>query len=144
MRYEHRSQPLLSRRLFMRRLLLHSLVAFGVMLLSLLVGIFGYHWLVGLSWVDSLLNSAMILGGMGPVNAINGDSGKVFASFYALFSGVIFLVFAGIIIAPLAHRLLHRLHLEIDEIDAPPIEQARGMFPGTGTEGLREEEGEER
>ena len=99
----------------MLRLLLHSLAAFGVLFISLAIGIIGYHYLVGLTWVDSILNASMILGGMGPVNPIDSEGGKLFASFYALFAGVIFLVVAGIIIAPLAHRLLHRLHLDLDD-----------------------------
>jgi hypothetical protein len=65
-----------------------------------------------MSWIDALLNASMILGGMGPVNQLQTDGGKVFASFYALFSGVIFLVMAGVVVAPMAHRVLHRLHLE--------------------------------
>ena len=99
----------------MLRLLLHSLAALVVLFLSLAIGILGYHFVVGFTWVDSILNASMILGGMGPVNPIDSVGGKLFASFYALFSGVIFLVVAGIIIAPLAHRLLHRLHLDLDE-----------------------------
>ena len=113
--YEHRSEPLLPRPRFILRLLLHSLAALGILFLSLAIGILGYHYLVGFTWIDSILNASMILGGMGPVNPIGSDNGKLFASFYALFAGVIFLVVAGIIIAPLAHRLLHRLHLDLDD-----------------------------
>jgi hypothetical protein len=87
----------------------------GVLAVSLGLGILGYHGLEGLSRLDALLNAAMILGGMGPVNELTTDAGKWFASFYALFSGVIFLVVAGILIAPVAHRLLHHLHLESDD-----------------------------
>ncbi len=110
--YEHKGQPLLPRSLFLRRLLWHFLLASGFMLGTLTIGVLGYHFTERLSWLDSLLNAAMILGGMGPVNPIITPAGKLFASFYALFSGVIFLAIAGIIIAPIAHRLLHRLHLE--------------------------------
>ena len=110
--YEHRSQPLLPRRLFLRRLLGHGLAAFSLVLVSLGVGVVGYHLTEGLPWLDALLNASMILGGMGPVNELRTVGGKLFASAYALFSGMAFLATAGIVMAPLAHRLLHRLHLE--------------------------------
>jgi hypothetical protein len=110
--YEHKSQPLLPRRLFLIRLLRHTLFAIGVLTISLAIGMVGYHFLEKMNFVDSMLNASMILGGMGPVGELKTAGGKIFASLYALFSGVIFLVVVGIIIAPLAHRLLHRLHLE--------------------------------
>lgn len=110
--YEHRSQPLLPRYQYLKRLGWHSLTAVSITAGSLLVGVLGYHYTENLSWLDSLLNASMILGGMGPVNEIHSNVGKIFASFYALFSGMIFLVIAGIIFAPIAHRFLHRLHLE--------------------------------
>jgi hypothetical protein len=109
--YERHTEPLLPVGRFILRLLGHSLVAGLVILVSLGIGIFGYHYLGGLSWLDSLLNAAMILSGMGPVDPIISIQGKWFASFYALFSGVIFLVIAGILVAPVAHRLLHHMHL---------------------------------
>jgi hypothetical protein len=117
--YERRSEPLLPRRQFYRRLARHALVALGLMAGSLGIGILGYHLAEGLSWLDALLNASMILGGMGPVAELRTPAGKLFASFYALFSGAVFLGMAGIVIAPLAHRLLHRLHLE-DESSPPP------------------------
>jgi hypothetical protein len=110
--YEHRSQPVLPRRLFIRRIIYHALVALSVVAVSLGIGVFGYRLFAGLSWIDALMNAAMILGGMGPVNELSSDSGKLFASFYALYSGVAFLAIAAVLIAPFAHRLLHRLHLE--------------------------------
>jgi hypothetical protein len=82
---------------------------------SLLVGVVGYHVLEGLSWVDALLNASMILGGMGPVNAIHTTAGKLFASFYAIYSGLIFLVVAGVLLAPVIHRFMHHFHLETEE-----------------------------
>ena len=118
--YEHKSQPLLPRNLYLRRLTGHASVALFVMLCSLAVGILGYHFLEGLSWIDSLLNASMILGGMGPIDGLKTTAAKIFASFYALFSGIVFLVIAGILIAPVAHRFLHRLHLE--ESDNPPTD----------------------
>jgi hypothetical protein len=111
-RYEHHTQPLLPRLKFIRRLLTHALIAAGLLATALGIGIFGYHLTEGMDWLDALLNASMILGGMGPVNELHTATGKLFASFYALFSGVIFLASAGIMTAPLAHRLLHWLHLE--------------------------------
>jgi len=109
--YEHHSQPLLPRRLFLRRLGNHALAAAGIIAVSLGLGVLGYRILGGLPWLDALLNASMILGGMGPVNELHSSAAKLFASFYALFSGIIFLATAGILLAPLAHRVLHRLHL---------------------------------
>lgn len=77
-----------------------------------MIGVFGYHLIENMSWVDSLLNASMILGGMGPVNELRTDTGKIFASLYALFSGIVFLVTAGIILAPAVHRLLHSMHID--------------------------------
>lgn len=91
---------------------LHSAMALGLVSVSLGIGMAGYHFLGGLSWVDSLLNASMILGGMGPVDILKSRNAKLFASFYALFSGIVFLGVAGIMLAPIAHRILHYLHLE--------------------------------
>ncbi len=113
-RYEHRSQPLLPRPAFFLRVISHAAVSLGVILGSLVIGILGYHFLNGLSWVDSLVNASMILGGMGPVDPLQTEAAKVFASFYALYSGMVFLVAAGLIFAPVFHRLLHRFHLETE------------------------------
>ncbi|OGP55098.1 MAG: hypothetical protein A2Y65_09950 [Deltaproteobacteria bacterium RBG_13_52_11] len=110
--YEHRAQPLLSSHLFLHRMLRHGLVALCLIFVSLGIGVIGYHVTEGFSWLDALLNASMILGGMGPVNELHTVVGKLFASGYALFSGVAFLATVGILVAPLAHRLLHRLHLE--------------------------------
>ncbi|HEX9949038.1 MAG TPA: hypothetical protein VGB29_02685 [Thermodesulfobacteriota bacterium] len=93
-------------------MLRHGLLAFCLVFVSLGIGVVGYHVAAGLSWLDALLNASMILGGMGPVNELHSVLGKLFASAYALFSGVAFLVTVGILVAPLAHRLLHHLHLE--------------------------------
>ena len=113
--YEHHTKPLLPSKLFLRRLLGHFSLAMIILLLSLGLGVAGYHLTEGLSLIDSLLNASMILGGMGPVDAIKTPSGKLFASFYSLFSGIIFLAVVGIIISPIAHRLLHKLHLASDK-----------------------------
>ena len=82
---------------------------------SLGLGILGYHFVCGLGWVDALLNAAMILTGMGPVNEITTTAGKLFAAFYALFSWVAFLTIVAVLLSPLVHRLLHRLHLEMED-----------------------------
>ena len=110
--YEHRSQPLLPRRLFVRRLLQHAGVAFALVGISLGIGVLGYRILEELPWIDAFLNASMILGGMGEINELRTDAGKIFASVYALFSGGIFLAVASIVVAPIAHRIMHRLHLE--------------------------------
>jgi hypothetical protein len=110
--YEHRSQPLLPLSKFARRLARHGGVAALLLAVSLGGGVLGYHSLEGQAWIDALLNASMILGGMGPVNELHTTAGKLFASAYALFSGLAFLATAGILLAPVAHRLLHRLHAD--------------------------------
>jgi hypothetical protein len=112
---EHHTQPLLPRALFYRRLLSYAFIAFLLILFALGIGVLGYRYFEGLSWLDALLNASMILGGMGPVNELHTNGGKLFASFYALFSGIAFLAIAGTLIAPIAHRFLHRLHIEMAE-----------------------------
>ena len=111
--YEHRDHLLLSRAKFMRRVALHGMLALLVIAFALGIGVFGYHSIAKLSWIDSLLNASMILGGMGPVDPLKSDAAKIFASFYALFSGLAFVGIASLMIAPFAHRLLHRFHLEV-------------------------------
>ncbi len=112
--FEHRSEPLATPAEFRRRMLYYSTITALLILFSLAIGILGYHYFESLSWVDSLLNASMILGGMGPVDTIHTTGGKIFASFYALFSGIILLASVGILAAPLFHRVLHRFHLEIE------------------------------
>ena len=109
--YERHYEPLLPIRLFYKRMVSHFLAGMSILVVSLGIGMLGYGVLEHLSFVDALLNASMILGGMGPVNTLTTVAGKVFASFYALFSGMIFLVVASILIAPIAHRLLHIMHL---------------------------------
>lgn len=113
--FENRRQPLLTRLEFLKRLARHILFGGLLIIASLGIGLLGYHYLENLSWLDSLLNASMILGGMGPVAALTTAAGKVFASIYALFSGIIFLVAAGVMVAPVVHRILHRLHLDAEE-----------------------------
>ena len=116
---EHRHQPLLPKAAFLLRVFYYAAAAFGIVLVSLAVGILGYHKFEGLSWTDALVNASMILGGMGPVNTLQTKAGKLFASFYALFSGIVFLIGLGIFLAPIVHRFLHQFHLELDEPDKP-------------------------
>jgi hypothetical protein len=111
---EHRSQPLLSRRAFLRRWALFVLIAVGLIAGSLAIGMVGYHFFEGMSWIDSSLNAAMLLGGMGPVNELHSRAGKIFAGLYAMFSGLVLLVSVGVMFAPLFHRFLHRFHLDLD------------------------------
>ncbi len=111
--FEHRSEPLLSRDKFFRRLTRHGYIAVLIVLGSLSIGIVGYHEFEGLPWIDAAVNAAMILGGMGQVNELHTITGKLFASFYALFSGLVFLVTVGVFFAPIVHRFLHRFHLEL-------------------------------
>ena len=112
--YEHHRQPLAKRSVFVKRLALNGLLGLILLAFSLGMGMVGYHFLEGLSWIDSLLNASMILGGMGPVAPLQTVAGKIFASFYALYSGVILLASVGILVAPIFHRFLHRFHLAED------------------------------
>ncbi len=108
--YEHRTTRPIPTRRFLRRLALHVAVALGLVAVSLALGMLGYSHFEQLAWRDAFLNSAMLLGGMGPVDAPKTPGGKVFAGVYALYCGLVFLIAAGVIFAPLLHRLLHRFH----------------------------------
>lgn len=113
--YKRKHHRLLTRAQFRVRVFQHLALAVIALAVGLGIGVLGYHHLAGLSWVDSLLNASMILGGMGPVDSLHADAAKVFASCYALFSGLVFIGIASLIIAPFAHRILHRFHLEEDD-----------------------------
>jgi flagellar biosynthesis protein FliR len=110
--YEHRTHRLLSRGEFASRVARHLWLALLILAFGLGIGILGYHFLAGLSWTDSLLNASMILGGMGPVDPLQGSVAKLFAAFYALFSGLAFIGVTSVLVAPFAHRLLHSLHVD--------------------------------
>jgi hypothetical protein len=114
--YEHHDEPLLPRPAFLLRMLFHASLAGAILLGSLAIGVVGYHVLEGLDWLEALLNASMILGGMGPVDALHTPAGKLFASLYALYSGVVFLAVAGVLFAPLIHRFMH--HFNLDAPDA--------------------------
>ena len=89
-----------------------TLVTLALVAVSLYVGMAGYHYLENMSWVDSLLNASMILGGMGAVNPLYTNAGKIFASFYALYSGFFLIIFGGLLMVPIFHRILHKFHSE--------------------------------
>lgn len=123
--FEHKTERLLPFPLFVRRIAFSLLMAVGLIVVSLGIGIAGYHFLEGLSWIDSLLNAAMILTGMGQVSPIQTTSAKLFATFYALFSGVLFLVAVSFLLAPIFHRLLHQFHLDDVDENADILTQER-------------------
>jgi hypothetical protein len=110
MPFERHQQPLLPRRLFVWRVARWCAIAGAVIVASLAVGVCGYHYLEGLPWIDSLLNASMILGGMGPVDTLKTNAGKVFASMYALYSGLALIAIVGLLLTPIIHRFLHKFH----------------------------------
>jgi hypothetical protein len=110
--YEKRRQQVLPRHVFIARLAKHGVIALMIMTLSLGTGVLGYRFFESMPWIDALLNASMILGGMGPVGELRTVGGKLFASFYALFSGVVFLICMGVMAAPIIHRFLHKFHLD--------------------------------
>ena len=120
--YEHRAHALLPWPAFKRRLGVNLVVGLGVVLVSLLAGMAGYMALAGLDAVDAFLNASMILSGMGPMAPLPTDAAKIFAGVYALYSGLAVLAVAGLVFAPLIHRLLHRFHVEDDASPAPADE----------------------
>ncbi|MEI6535144.1 MAG: hypothetical protein WCN98_07390 [Verrucomicrobiaceae bacterium] len=113
--FETRQQKLLSPHRFVRRQLASLLLGLVTLGVALSIGVAGYHWIGGLAWVDALLDASMILSGMGPVSPLPTDAAKIFASAYALFSGVVFISVMAIILSPAVHRLLHKFH--VDEHD---------------------------
>jgi hypothetical protein len=116
--FEHRTKPLLPRKVFYQRLVRHAVLGVAVIVGSLTVGMVGYHGFEKMTWVDAFVNAAMILSGMGPVATLQTDGGKIFAGCYALFSGISLIAILGIIFAPVVHRFLHKFHLEDEERDA--------------------------
>jgi len=113
--FESRTEPLAPRHIFLRRAVKYFGLAFVVIGVALAIGVLGYHFIAEFSWIDSLLNASMILGGMGPVGDLPSDEAKLFASFYALFSGLVFISVMGIVLAPAAHRALHLFHLDEED-----------------------------
>lgn len=109
-RFETKKQPPLPARHFAKRLVLHAATGAVIVLFSLLIGIAGYVRFAELSPIDAFLNSAMLMGGMGPVNAPQHTSGKLFAGMYALYAGLVFILVSGLLLAPIVHRVMHRFH----------------------------------
>jgi hypothetical protein len=112
--FEHRSDQVLPGHRFALRLLRHLLIAVGIVLVSLLVGVLGYEHFEHLGLRDAFLNAAMLLGGMGPVDTNLSPAGKVFAGVFALYAGLVFVVAAGVLLAPVVHRILHSVHCDLD------------------------------
>lgn len=113
--YERRTLPPLPPHRFVKRVLVHAAAALGVLLFSLVPGMLGYAYFEGLGWRDAFLNAAMLIGGMGPVDAPHTDGGKVFAGLYALYAGLIVLVAAGLVLTPVMHRVLHVFHWDQEQ-----------------------------
>jgi hypothetical protein len=111
--FEHKSTPLLPRKAFILRMQRCVLLCAGISAATLAIGMSGYHFLEGMSWVDAFANAAMILAGMGPLGTMNTSAGKFFAGCYALFCGLIFVTIVTLLLAPIFHRALHKFHLEV-------------------------------
>jgi len=118
--YEKRHQPLLPFPAFILRLLWNAAAALGLAAFSWGLGMAGYRHFEGMSWLDAMLNSAMLLGGMGPTSELHTRGGKVFASFYALYCGLVLIVAVGILFAPVFHRFMHKFHLEAEDEEPEP------------------------
>ena len=117
LRFERRHDQLAPVPIFVERLIASLAIALALIAFALAIGIAGYHSLGKLDWVDSLLEASMILGGMGPVSTLTGDGVKIFASLYALFSGLVFVGVMGIVLAPVVHRFLHKFHVDEENED---------------------------
>lgn len=113
--FEHHKKPLISRREFVRRQIRYTLFSLVILIFSIGIGTAGYHFFGRLPLIDSFLNASMILTGMGPVDHMDTSGGKLFASFYALFSGIAFLTFAAVLFTPVYHRFLHKFHINLEE-----------------------------
>jgi hypothetical protein len=115
LRYEHKRQPLVSNRQFIQRVGRSGIIAIAVIVAGLAIGMAGYQAFEDMSFVDAFVNAAMILSGMGPLAPLKTDGGKIFAGLYAILSGLLIFGIAGLILAPVFHRLLHSFHVEDDE-----------------------------
>lgn len=124
--FEHRRDPLLPGHLFLRRLGRQLLLGALLIACTLVIGTVGYHYANGSTWIDGFVDASMLMAGMGQVGVLQGTAGKLFASFYALYCGVVFILLAGLLLAPIFHRLLHRFHLEAGaEEDKDPGRKGR-------------------
>ena len=115
--YERRHDQLAPRSVFIKRIIASLAIALGIISVALLIGIAGYHYIAGFNWIDSLLEASMILGGMGPIKELPNDAAKIFASIYALFSGLILIALMGIILSPVVHRVMHKFHVDEKDVN---------------------------
>ena len=111
-RYEQRDAPLLPLRPFLQRMVRHGAIVLEFAVVSIAVGMVGFHVLADETWIDSFLNTTMLLGGMGPVGEIRSTAGKLFAGIFALYAGLTFIAAFAVLTAPVLHRLIHRFHVE--------------------------------
>jgi hypothetical protein len=114
--FERKHEKLASKSVFLRRMVRSAFMAGALISVALFIGILGYRFIAGFDWIDSLLEASMILGGMGPINSLATTGAKMFASGYALFSGLVFIAIMGIILAPVTHRMLHKFHIDEDDL----------------------------
>ncbi|HTJ79449.1 MAG TPA: hypothetical protein VL357_10685 [Rariglobus sp.] len=114
---ESKKPHLLPRREFFRRMARSAALGSALILVSLLVGILGYHFIGGLAWMDAFLDASMILSGMGPLSQLHTDAAKLFAGIYAIYCGIALIGATAIIFAPAVHRALHKFHLEDSTLD---------------------------
>lgn len=114
--FERRYEKLAPTTVFVKRIAMSVVMAGILIAVALFIGITGYHWIAGFGWVDSLLEASMILGGMGPARQLTTSGAKIFASGYALFSGLVFIAIMGIILAPVTHRMLHTFHIDEEDL----------------------------
>jgi hypothetical protein len=111
--FEHHQQPLVSRKVFLRRVTRAIGIAFMLLTVTIFGGAAVYHYIEGFSWVDAVMNSVMIMTGLGMTDALHTTAGKIFTTFYAILTAIVFYVVLAIIFAPLIHRFLHAFHLEL-------------------------------
>ena len=114
--FERKYEKLAPLSIFVRRMAASVMLAGILIAIALSIGVMGYHWIAGFDYVDSFLEASMILGGMGPVNSLSTMGAKIFASVYALFSGLLFIAIMGILLTPITHRMLHRFHIDEDDL----------------------------
>jgi len=112
LKFENSTEPLLTRKKYLRRLIYMSLITVVILTIWVFIGMAGYHFIDKLSWVDSFVNTGMLVGGMGPVNALVNPAAKIFAGLYAIFSGVLFLSAFAVMMSPIFHRFLHKFHID--------------------------------
>jgi hypothetical protein len=124
-KYEQRDAPVLPLRPFLRRMVRHGAIVFEFALLSIAIGMAGFHLFADQAWIDAFLNTAMLLGGMGPVGEIRSTGGKLFAGIFALYAGLAFIVAFAVLTAPVLHRLIHRFHLEERATRTPSRNRSR-------------------